>query len=73
MKASERARARARLALGRGQPPERALLALGERDPVLDAGVLHGVQQVLRLKGEVALKHKDKLAAREECDLADMR
>jgi hypothetical protein len=41
------------LALVRGQPTERALLALGEAHPVLDASVLDGVQQVLALKGQI--------------------
>jgi hypothetical protein len=41
------------LTLVRREPPERALLALAQRDPVLDARLLDGVQQVLRLEGEV--------------------
>jgi len=35
------------LALIRSQPAERALLALGEADPVLDPRALNGVQQML--------------------------
>ena len=44
---------RARLALVRGEPAERALLALGERDPVADLRGVDGVQQVLRLERQI--------------------
>jgi len=56
----------AHLALVRGQPTERALLALGEAHPVLDARVVDGVQQVLALKRQVALKDEHQLAVRKD-------
>ena len=61
------------LALIRREPAERALLALGEAHPVLDARGLHGVQQVLALKGQVALEDQHKLAVRKDLHAPDGR
>lgn len=56
---------RVHLALVGSQPTERALLALGEADPVLDARGLNGVQQMLALKRKIRLKDEHKLAVAE--------
>jgi len=61
------------LALIRREPAERALLALGQAHPVLDPRGLDGVQQVLALKGQVALKDQHKLAVREDGHAPDGR
>lgn len=63
-------RARGLIPTTHREPTERALLALGERDPVLDARGLDGVQQVLRLEGQVAFEDEHGLGDREERDRA---
>ena len=61
------------LALIRGQPAERALLALGQAHPVLDARVLDGVQQVLALKRQITFKDEYEFAVREDGHASDSR
>lgn len=53
------------------QPPQRALLALAERDPVLDPGRLERVEQVLRLKGEVGLQNQHARRVRKDWNFSD--
>jgi hypothetical protein len=56
------------LALVSREPPEGALLALAQRDPILDAGRLERVQQVLALKGKVALEDEHTFCMTENAD-----
>jgi len=61
------------LALIRSQPAERALLALGQADPVLDARVLDGVQQVLALERQITFEYQYEFAVRKDGHAPDGR
>lgn len=51
-----------------GKPSQAALLALAQRDPVLDTRILERMQKVLRLKRQVALQDEHALCVGEDVD-----
>lgn len=52
------------LSLVCGEPAQRARLALGQRHPVGHLGLIHGVENVLRLVGQVGFEAHDGHAVR---------